>query len=79
MPSCLVLESIIQDLVYEGGNHHEDPLIPFTLTSSRIDSIRTSQHLVVLMPLSIVSVNTLKSVKRLKAVSNEECCNAFYT
>ena len=27
MPSCLLLESIIQDLVYKGGNHHEDPMI----------------------------------------------------
>ena len=46
MPSCLLLESIIQDLVYKGDNHHEDPMIRFSLTSSRIDSIRASQHLV---------------------------------
>ena len=46
MPSCLVLESIIQDLVYEGGNHHEDPVIIFSLTSSRTDSIRALQYLV---------------------------------
>ena len=36
MPSCLLLESIIQDLVYEGDNHHEDPVVLFTLTSSRL-------------------------------------------
>jgi hypothetical protein len=47
MPSCLLLESTIQDPVYEGGNHHEDPVISFSLTSSRIDSIRASQYLVV--------------------------------
>ena len=46
MPSCLSLESIIQDPVYKGDNHHEDPMILFSLTSSRIDSIRASQHLV---------------------------------
>jgi len=46
MPSCLLLESIIQDPVYKGDNHHEDPMILFSLTSSRIDSIRASQHLV---------------------------------
>lgn len=45
MPSCLVLESIIQDPVYEGDYHHEDPRILFSLTSSRIDSIRASQYL----------------------------------
>jgi len=46
MSSCLLLESIIQDPVYKGDNHHEDPVIIFSLTSSRIDSIRASQHLV---------------------------------
>jgi len=46
MPSCLLLESIIQVPVYMGDNHHEDPMILFSLTSSRIDSIRASQHLV---------------------------------
>jgi hypothetical protein len=46
MPSCHLLESIIQDPVYKGDNHHEDPMILLTLTSSRIDSIRASQHLV---------------------------------
>ena len=46
MPSCLILESIIQDLVYEGGNHHEDPVIILSLKSSGTDSIRASQHLV---------------------------------
>ena len=46
MPSCLLLESIIQDPVYKGDNHHKDPMIRFSLTSSRIDSIRASQHLV---------------------------------
>jgi hypothetical protein len=46
MPSCLLLESIIQDPVYKGDNHHEDHMILLTLTSSRIDSIRTLQHLV---------------------------------
>ena len=46
MPSCLVLESIIQDPVYKGDNHHEDPVILISLTSSRIDSIRALQHLV---------------------------------
>ena len=45
MPSCLLLESIIQDPVYKGDNHHKDPMILFSLTSSRIDSIRASQHL----------------------------------
>ena len=45
MPSCLVLESIIQDPVSKGGNHHEDPMILFALTSSRIDSIRARQYL----------------------------------
>jgi hypothetical protein len=46
MPSCRLLESIIQDSVYKGDNHHEDPMILLTLTSSRIDSIRTWQYLV---------------------------------
>jgi hypothetical protein len=46
MPSCLLLESIIQDPVYKGDNHHEDHMILLTLTSSRIDSIRAPQHLV---------------------------------
>ena len=46
MPSCHLLESIIQDPVYKGDNHHEDLMILFSLTSSRIDSIRASQHLV---------------------------------
>jgi hypothetical protein len=46
MPSCLLLESIIQDPVYKGDNHHEDPMNLFSLTSSRTDSIRASQHLV---------------------------------
>jgi len=46
MPSCLVLESIIQDPVSKGDNHYEDPVIFFSLTSSRIDSIRASQYLV---------------------------------
>ena len=46
MPSCPLLESIIQDPVYKGDNHHKDPMIRFSLTSSRIDSIRASQHLV---------------------------------
>jgi hypothetical protein len=46
MPSCLLLESIIQDPVYKGDNHHEDHKILFSFTSSRIDSIRTSQRLV---------------------------------
>ena len=45
MPSRHLLESFIQDPVYEGDNHHEDPAILFLLTSSRIDSIRTSQYL----------------------------------
>jgi len=45
MPSCLVLESIIQDPVHKGGNHHKDPMILFSLTSSRIDSIRARQYL----------------------------------
>jgi hypothetical protein len=45
MPSCLLLESLIQDLVYKGDNHHEDPMTLFLLTSSRLDSIRTLQHL----------------------------------
>jgi hypothetical protein len=31
---------------YKGDNHHEDPMILFSLTSSRIDSIRAQQHLV---------------------------------
>jgi hypothetical protein len=47
MPSCHLLESIIQDPVYKGDNHHKDPVILISLTSSRIDSIRASQHLVV--------------------------------
>jgi hypothetical protein len=46
MPYYLLLESVIQDPVYKGDNHHEDPMILFSLTSSRIDSIRASQHLV---------------------------------
>ena len=46
MPSCPLLESIIQDPVYKGDNHHEDPMSLFSLTSSRIDSIRAWQHLV---------------------------------
>ena len=46
MPSYLLLESIIQDPVYKGDHHHEDPVILILLTSSRIDSIRASQHLV---------------------------------
>ena len=46
MPSCLLLESIIQDPVYGGDNHHKDPMILFSFTSSRIDSIRASQYLV---------------------------------
>ena len=46
MPSCLLLESIIQDPVYKGDNYHEDHKILFSFTSSRIDSIRASQHLV---------------------------------
>jgi hypothetical protein len=46
MPSCLILESIIQNPVCKGDNHHEDPMILFSLTSSRIDLIRASQHLV---------------------------------
>jgi hypothetical protein len=75
MPSCLVLESIIQglvlesiiqglvlesitqDLVSKGDNHHEDPMILFSLTSSRIDSIRTSQYLasfsIVIFPVKL--------------------------
>ena len=44
MPSCLLLESVIQDPVYKGDYHHEDPMISFSLTSSRIDSLRASQH-----------------------------------
>ena len=44
MPSCLVLESIIQEPVHKGGNHHEDPMILFSLRSSRMDSIRASQR-----------------------------------
>jgi hypothetical protein len=30
---------------FKGDNHHEDPMFLFTLTSSRIDSIRTQQYL----------------------------------
>jgi hypothetical protein len=36
----------------KGGYHHKDPVIIFSLTSSRIDSIRTSQHLVDFILLS---------------------------
>jgi hypothetical protein len=36
----------MQDPVYGGDNHHKDPMILFSLTSSRIDSIRASQYLV---------------------------------
>jgi hypothetical protein len=36
----------------KGGYHHEDPVIIFSLTSSRIDSIRASQYLVDLILLS---------------------------
>jgi hypothetical protein len=32
--------------LFKGDNHHKDPVIYFSLTSSRIDSIRASQHLV---------------------------------
>lgn len=46
MPSRLLLESIIQDPVYQGDHHHEDHQILLSFTSGRIDSIRTSQHLV---------------------------------
>jgi hypothetical protein len=53
MSSCLVLESIIQDPVYKGGNHHEDPMILFSLTSSRLDSIRASQRLVFIFVIGI--------------------------
>ena len=42
-----LLESIIQNSVSKGGNHHEDPALLFSLTSSRIDSIRTLQYLVI--------------------------------
>jgi len=44
MPSCLLLESIIQDPVYKGGNHHKNHMILFSFISSRIDSIGVSQH-----------------------------------
>lgn len=70
MPSCLVLESIIQDPVSKGDNHHEDPMILFALTSSRIDSIRASQYLVDLLLLLTYSL--------LVPMSAEESCNAFY-
>ena len=56
MPSCLLLESIIQHPVYKGDSHHEDPMILFLLTSSRIDSIRASQHLVDYKVLLIIHV-----------------------
>jgi hypothetical protein len=46
MPSCLPTGVHYLDLVYKGDNHHEDPIILFFLTYSRIDSIRALQHLV---------------------------------
>ncbi len=41
-----LLESLIQDSVYKGDNHHKDPMTLFLFTSSRTDSIRTRQYLV---------------------------------
>lgn len=35
----------IEKLVYKGDNHHGEPLFLLMFTSSRIDSIRTSQYL----------------------------------
>ena len=58
MPFCLLLESIIQDPVYKGDNHHKDPMIFFSLTSSRIDSIRASQYLVDYKILSLITNET---------------------
>jgi len=48
MPSRLYWSpSFKQNPVSKGGNHHEDPALLFSLTSSRIDSIRTLQYLVI--------------------------------
>ena len=74
MPSCLLLESIIQDPVYKGGNHHEDPMISFSLTSSRIDSIRASQHLVFSFIKSPTVWNALHYFLAFKALSS--ACSA---
>jgi hypothetical protein len=60
MPSCLLREAIIQDQVSKGGNHHKDPVILFSLTSSRIDSIRASQHLFDFRILLIIDETGLK-------------------
>jgi hypothetical protein len=53
MPSCLLLGSIIQDPVYKSDNHHEDPMIIFSLISLRIDSIRASQQFVFIIVIGI--------------------------
>jgi hypothetical protein len=41
-----------------GDNHHKDPRIHFSLTSSRIDSIRTLQSLMFLIVMLIINVNS---------------------
>jgi hypothetical protein len=63
MPSCLLLESIIKIWSTKGGCHHEDPVIIFPLTSSRIDSLRASQYLVDLILLSAYIPKNLKGNK----------------
>jgi hypothetical protein len=62
MPSCLLPESIIHDLVYKGANHHEDPVILIWLISSRIDSIRASQH-IVRYKMELIIIHATESVR----------------
>jgi hypothetical protein len=47
MPSRLYWSPSFNSRSLKGGNHHEDPTLLFSLTSSRIDSIRTLQYLVI--------------------------------
>jgi hypothetical protein len=45
MPSCLLTGvHHLNTWSFKGDNHHEDTVFYFSLTSSRIDSIRASQH-----------------------------------
>ena len=44
---------------FKGDDRHEDPMFYFTLTSSRIDSIRASQYLTCFMILSASSLSNL--------------------
>lgn len=59
MPCCLFYWSPSLNMrSTTGDNHHKDPTIYFSLTSSRIDSIRTLQSLIncnVVMP--VINVN----------------------